>query len=1368
MENIGKKVNDNAQEKIVKQSSNIFVKSKADVVWFDKASYGQENDQIFNECPQDIQIKRFNQLPEVLSYIKSFKEKELVLISSGSSGRDVLDSADLDNISCAIIFCANIALHSEWAKNYPIVKFVTNNFSDVVNEIKSNYMKEIRKNREYIFDQNIYSKFKESSFKIYNSDIIKFEQILDEMKMLNKIKGNDIANILTERKNDLFKAIIYLYTTNLIYKEYNEAFIQNNLHALSYSSSLCYYEAIKRKELHFQGIYLYRGIHTQDYSIFEEAFQLQKPLFFSGILSLTKNQDSAKIFSNCGTALKIALSKTDPYPHICLEESWSKYPEEYEVLLMPYAPLLVVGINPSSKEIILNQIEKIVLNINYIDRKKFTIKIEPFLCIKDMKRLIKKTLNLLIKHQELIFNSIILDNNQTIYYYHIREQSQIIVRPACLFLHIEEEIIALNCDLKDTVVQLKNKLKDKIMKRNQKNRLMSLKNVTDFNILFNKTVLRNDMPLASYFITYGSELAGDKRVGLFFPIVVYQFNSQPFTIAVYESDSLQCLIDIIKEKASPELIIWHCNQNIEGNSTAKIIKSNLTKLSENNINSSSFLIIYKINQEITPDNYANFKSSIIINNYPYPPYRVTVNWFMTLGELKEQIKREIGIQYSNFNIKYEERILYGNERLVHYDIQENSEVFIDFRNFTRGDYFIEYTKDKIIPLNIDYFESLESIKNKIMNQEHIDIGNNTLSHCGKIIGYNSKFGDYNFNKYSIFNIVSDFSEENSIEIIIKTLTEDDLAIKISPYKKTEELKELIYQQIGIAQEELQLIYNNEILANEKILYSYNITNYSVVSAAQLLTVKVNNLRTQQFLLTIQAYSIYQIADLKELCKEYTQLMPCQFFKYKDKILEDNHTLGYYSITNNSVLDLIIAYMIEVKEFNGLTMNIFYEPKDTIETIKQKIQEKNGKYQVKFQRLTFNKELLTNGNKGKLSSTKIPIYLSINCMICDNFENSTEFRPDFANLLCCNQCYNGISSDVCTICGIKEKYIKRYQNLLLCDKDFNIKVPSCSYCKSNKVFISNNYNQCEECNRKLSCNLVPGGLEKIWTYKKSGDKILSILCLNNMKKMALLTYDSKILIFNTEYGQNMCEYQIKTTRINCMKATPDSKLLYYGGRAGILYSWNLQLSQQVEEIEICKSIINIIELTAEYIILGCEDSKIYIYIMSSMSKICELLGHFASVSCMTVSLDENFLFSGSWDNTIRKWSLIKFNQVHEFRSENAHKSWISSLQLASNQKILISASGDRSIIYWDVNSKNIINKINAHKSEIQGLCCAKNKTFFISVSKDKSIAVWNLDTLQLIHRVNEDCGWISCLEISSNDRYLYIGSNNDTLYQYILG
>ena len=182
-------------------------------------------------------------------------------------------------------------------------------------------MKEIRKNREYIFDQNIYSKFKESSFKIYNSDIIKFEQILDEMKMLNKIKGNDIANILTERKNDLFKAIIYLYTTNLIYKEYNEAFIQNNLHALSYSSSLCYYEAIKRKELHFQGIYLYRGIHTQDYSIFEEAFQLQKPLFFSGILSLTKNQDSAKIFSNCGTALKIALSKTDPYPHICLEES---------------------------------------------------------------------------------------------------------------------------------------------------------------------------------------------------------------------------------------------------------------------------------------------------------------------------------------------------------------------------------------------------------------------------------------------------------------------------------------------------------------------------------------------------------------------------------------------------------------------------------------------------------------------------------------------------------------------------------------------------------------------------------------------------------------------------------------------------------------------------------------------------------------------------------------------------------------------------------------------------------------------------------------------------------------------------------------
>ena len=50
-------------------------------------------------------------------------------------------------------------------------------------------------------------------------------------------------------------------------------------------------------------------------------FNVSRPLFFPGFVSTSKNKKVAKDFSNEGIILKICLSKTQPHPHVCLEES---------------------------------------------------------------------------------------------------------------------------------------------------------------------------------------------------------------------------------------------------------------------------------------------------------------------------------------------------------------------------------------------------------------------------------------------------------------------------------------------------------------------------------------------------------------------------------------------------------------------------------------------------------------------------------------------------------------------------------------------------------------------------------------------------------------------------------------------------------------------------------------------------------------------------------------------------------------------------------------------------------------------------------------------------------------------------------------
>jgi WD40 repeat protein len=86
------------------------------------------------------------------------------------------------------------------------------------------------------------------------------------------------------------------------------------------------------------------------------------------------------------------------------------------------------------------------------------------------------------------------------------------------------------------------------------------------------------------------------------------------------------------------------------------------------------------------------------------------------------------------------------------------------------------------------------------------------------------------------------------------------------------------------------------------------------------------------------------------------------------------------------------------------------------------------------------------------------------------------------------------------------------------------------------------------------------------------------------------------------------------------------------------------------------------------------------------KILKLKGHTASVSCLELVEDENTLFSGSMDNTVRQWDLKTGDCIKVYQG---HDGEILFIRKIPGQNLIITASRDYTLRVWELFSNTCI-------------------------------------------------------------------------------
>ena len=199
--------------------------------------------------------------------------------------------------------------------------------------------------------------------------------------------------------------------------------------------------------------------------------------------------------------------------------------------------------------------------------------------------------------------------------------------------------------------------------------------------------------------------------------------------------------------------------------------------------------------------------------------------------------------------------------------------------------------------------------------------------------------------------------------IIINFNKNTFVLNASSSDSIELIKEQIMNITGIPFDNQTLKFNNLILENSKSMYSYNINELDQLE----LSIKLLGGGSKQIFIktlqgktmTIEVSDSDTIGTIKQKIQDKEGIPPDQQrLVFNGKQLEDDKTIEDYAIEENANIHLVLrlrgggSKQIFIKTLQGKTMTIEVSDSDTIGTIKQKIQDKEG-IPPDQQRLVFN-------------------------------------------------------------------------------------------------------------------------------------------------------------------------------------------------------------------------------------------------------------------------------------------------------------------------------------------------------------------------------------------------------------------------------
>ncbi|XP_044758581.1 U3 small nucleolar RNA-interacting protein 2 [Coccinella septempunctata] len=159
----------------------------------------------------------------------------------------------------------------------------------------------------------------------------------------------------------------------------------------------------------------------------------------------------------------------------------------------------------------------------------------------------------------------------------------------------------------------------------------------------------------------------------------------------------------------------------------------------------------------------------------------------------------------------------------------------------------------------------------------------------------------------------------------------------------------------------------------------------------------------------------------------------------------------------------------------------------------------------------------------------------------------------------------------------------------------------------------------------------------------------------------------------------------------------------------------------------------------------------------------------SITCLCISSNNKFLFTGSKDGIVVKWNieLKKKEKIIPFVKHKSdevigHSNRITSIAISFDDKYLAVGDESSDIKIWCPNDLSFLKTFQGHNKKVMGVSFRKNSHTLYSCSADRTVKVWNLDEMTYIETLFGHQDIISSIDSMFKERVITSGSRDGTL------
>jgi len=170
--------------------------------------------------------------------------------------------------------------------------------------------------------------------------------------------------------------------------------------------------------------------------------------------------------------------------------------------------------------------------------------------------------------------------------------------------------------------------------------------------------------------------------------------------------------------------------------------------------------------------------------------------------------------------------------------------------------------------------------------------------------------------------------------------------------------------------------------------------------------------------------------------------------------------------------------------------------------------------------------------------------------------------------------------------------------------------------------------------------------------------------------------------------------------------------------------------------------------------GSYDNSVKIWSVPEGKLLKKLEGHTDTINSVNISPDGKTLASGSADLTIKLWSVPAGNLIKTLDGNGYN---VRSVFFGPDSKTLASGSSD-GVKIWSVPDGKLIKTLEGHSNAVNSVSFSNDGKFLASGSEDLSVKIWSVPDGSLLSTLKDMTGSVNTLCFSADSKILATASN----------